>query len=251
MSENGGGRRGPRIAAALAAAAGGAAIAVFTMSMRSPAPPPGDRAAIETVVRDYILEHPEIIPEAMQRLDARRTTAAIAVSRQRLETPFAGAWAGNPEGDVTVVEFFDYACGFCRAALPDLDRLLDEDKGVRLVFRELPILGEASDKAARVSLAAAKQGRFLPFHRALYGAGPLDETKVSGVYAAVGLSGPRLASDLAGADIAAEIDGNLALARALKMTGTPTFVVGDKILTGAVGYAALKAAIAEARAKRG
>ena len=239
---------GAGIAAALAGAAIGASVAVYAAGGRSVAM---DRAGVEALVRGYILEHPEIIPEAMARLQARDTAKAIAASRKALETPFAGAWAGNPSGDVVLVEFFDYACGFCRAALPDVDRLLAEDKGLKLVFRELPILSDESDKAARVSLAAAKQGRFLAFHRALYQAGALDEAKLTRVSSTVGLSLPRVAADLAGADLGREIEDNIALARSLKLTGTPSFVVGDQALSGAVGYDALKQAIADARAKRG
>ena len=236
------------IAAGLVGAAVGASVAVYAAGGRTTAL---DRAGVEALVRGYILDHPEIIPEAMERLQARETAKTVAASRARIETPFAGAWAGNLQGDVVLVEFFDYACGFCRAALPDIDRLIAEDKGLKLVFRELPILSDESDKAARVSLAAAKQGRFLEFHRALYRAGALDATKLTQVSAAVGLSPARVAADLGGADLGKEIESNVALARTLKMTGTPSFVVGDQVLSGAVGYDALKQAIAQVRAKKG
>ncbi len=248
---------GAGIAAGLAGAAVGASVAVYAAGGapaamdRAGAPAAMDRAGVEALVRSYILDHPEIIPEAMEWLQAHDTAKSIAASRKAIETPFAGAWAGNPKGDVVLVEFFDYACGFCRAALPDIDRLLAEDKGLKLVFRELPILSDESDKAARLSLAAAKQGRFPAFHRALYQAGPLDEAKLTRVANAVGLSPPRVAADLAGADLGEEIANNIALARTLKLTGTPSFIVGDQAMSGAVGYDALKQAIADARAKRG
>ena len=134
-------------------------------------PAAGDRAAIERMVRDYILAHPEIIPEAMARLQQRETGKLVDASRAAIETPFPGAWAGAKDGDVTLVEFFDYACGYCRQAVPDIERLLAEDKKLRIVFRELPILGPGSEDAAKASLVAAKQGRFLDFHRRMYAAG--------------------------------------------------------------------------------
>ena len=102
----------------------------------------GDKAAIEQIVHDYILEHPEIIPQAVEKLQAKRMSGMIDASRKTIETPYAGAWEGAANGDVTVVEFFDYACGYCRASLPDLARLVGEDKRVKVVYRELPILSD-------------------------------------------------------------------------------------------------------------
>ena len=104
----------------------------------------GDKAAIEKIVRDYILEHPEIIPEAVERLQAKRVADSIGESRKAIETPYAGAWEGAANGDVTLVEFFDYACGYCRASLADLAKLVGEDKGLKVVYRELlPVHGVA------------------------------------------------------------------------------------------------------------
>lgn len=131
---------------AFAAAAAGTALAT-----QAPAPVNAtDKAAIEKIVHDYILEHPEIIPQAVEKLQAKRMSGSIDANRSTIETPFAGAWEGAAQGDVTVVEFFDYACGYCRAALPDLARLVGEDKGVKIVYRELPILSEQSADAAKV-----------------------------------------------------------------------------------------------------
>lgn len=216
----------------------------------APTPAP-DRARIEAVVRDYILAHPEIIPEAMKRLQDREAAKLVDAHRAALEKPFAGAWAGARDGDVVLVEFFDYACGFCRTSVADLDRLLSEDKRLKVVFRELPILGEGSEVAARASLAAAKQNRFLDFHRRMYAAGSPDAAAVGRVVQALRLDAARTAADGRAPDAEAEIESNLNLARALGVTGTPTFVVGGQILSGAVGYEALKAAVSEARkAKR-
>src|SRR5690606_22454109 len=123
------------------------------------------------IVHDYILEHPEIIPQAIEKLQSKRMESTIESSRSALETPYAGAWEGAAKGDVTIVEFFDYACGYCRASLPDLAKLVSQDRNLKVVYRELPILSEESSDAAKVSLLAAERGQYMPFHRALYDAG--------------------------------------------------------------------------------
>ena len=203
-----------------------------------------DRSKVESIVRDYVLANPEIIPEAMQRLQDRRMAEVVDQNRAAFETPFGSAWAGAEDGDVVLVEFFDYACGYCRKSNADIDRLLQEDKKLKVVWRELPVLGPDSQAAAEVSLAAAKQGRFMPFYERLFAAGrPAAET-VARVGQQVGVA-PVPGS----AEFQAEIDKNYQLARAINASGTPTFVVGYKVLQGAVGYAALKAAIDEARSK--
>jgi protein-disulfide isomerase len=195
-------------------------------------------------VRDYLLENPEILPEAMDRLRERQATKMVSANRAALERPFAGAWAGAADGDVVLVEFFDYACGFCRKSNADVDRLLREDPKLKVVWREWPVLGPDSEAAARASLAAAQAGRFKPFHDALYAAGRPSSDAVAKASAAVGLSGslPAAAAD-------AELGRNFQLARNIEATGTPVFVVGDQIFQGAVGYEALRDAIKEARTK--
>lgn len=205
----------------------------------------GDRASVEAVVREYILNHPEIIPQAMKRLEERENSRMLAAYRPRLETPFAGAWAGAAKPDATLVMFTDYSCGYCRASVPDVERLLAEDKKLRIVWRELPILGPGSDQAARAGLSAAKQGRYMAFHRAMFAAGAPNAVKVAQISKTTGVVAGG------GADIEREITGNLELARALGLSGTPAFVIGDRLLNGAVGYDALRKAVAEARAKRG
>ena len=206
--------------------------------------PGSERARVEQIVKAYLLENPQIIPEAMEVLRNREVANVVKANRAALETPFAGAWAGAADGDVVLVEFFDYACGFCRKTNADIDRLLAEDKKLKVVWRELPVLGPDSQAAAEVSLAAARQGRFRQFHEQLFAAGrPAPET-VAQVQRQLGIG------SLAGsAEARSELDKNFQLARAINASGTPTFVVGDKVLQGAVGYAALKEAIAEARAK--
>ena len=207
-----------------------------------------ERSELETVIREYILANPEIIPEAMERLQQRRMGEMVSAIRTELETPFEGAWAGAADADVTIVEFFDYACGFCRTSLPDLERLLAEDDNLRVVFRELPILSEESVDAARVSLSAARQSEYFAFHRAMFDAGRPGSATIAEAQRAAGLNEGQVRRDIADAAIEAEIQTNRELAGQLQLTGTPAFVIGDQVLAGAVGYERLRQAVAEARA---
>lgn len=241
-------RRGPMAAlrdrrVAVIAGLTGLAIGAAAMAMVSRQAARPDRAFIEAIVRDYVLAHPEIIPEAMERLQQRDLAKAIDANRAAYETPFASAWAGAKDGDVVLVEFFDYACGFCRASNADVERLLAEDKNLKVVWRELPVLGPDSENAAGVSLAAASQGRFRAFHDALFAAGRPTAAAIAQARAKAGVAAAPLSPAMR-----EEIENNYALARAIRVNGTPTFVVGDQVLSGAVGYQALKDAIAATRA---
>lgn len=207
-----------------------------------------DRQGGESV-RTYLLAHPEVIPEAMEKLREKQSATQIGQRRREIETPFAGAWIGAEKPDVTLVQFFDYACGFCKASLPDVERLVREDPKVRVVFRELPILSPESEQAARYSLAAATQGRFIRFHDAMYKVGRPSAATIDLAARAAGLD-PAQAQATAGSKGAErEIVRNLELARELGFNGTPSWVVGDQMLSGAVGYDALKKAVADARAR--
>ncbi len=230
----------------------GATLLLATQATSDPAASvlPKDRAAIEAIVREYILAHPEIIPEAMAGLETRTVAKSLAAQRKVFETPFVGASAGDPQGDVRLVVFFDYACPYCRSSAADVTRLLATDKRLKVVFRDFPVLGEPSNAAALASLAAAKQGKYLAFHDALFaGSGRLSAERATAAARAAGLDAKRLNADMAAADVKAEVAKNLDLGRTLQLTGTPTYIVGDKLLSGAVGYDALKAAVAEARGK--
>lgn len=202
-------------------------------------------ARVEQVVHNYIMDHPEILPEAMEVLEQRQAAAAIGPRRAQLETPFGGAWAGAQDGDVVLVEFFDYACSFCRATNPIVSRLLAEDPRLKVVWRELPVLGPESQQAALASLAAAEQGRFRQFYDALFAAGRPSADAIAQAQARAGVR-PAEPS----AAHRQELARNLELANLIRATGTPTFVVGDQILHGAVGYEALRQAIARARERR-
>lgn len=209
------------------------------------APGGADRARIERVVHDYVLAHPELIPQAMQHLQEQQAGQAVAANRDAITTPFGSAWAGNPKGDVTLVEYFDYNCGYCRASLPMIADLLKRDPKLRIVYRDLPILSNESRVAARASLAAAQQGKFQGFHDALYAGGPVSDASIR---TAAARSGVRLDGTDAGV-IDTEIARNLQMAGKLGMTGTPSWVVGDRVLSGALPIEEIEQAITAARGK--
>lgn len=197
------------------------------------------------LVRDALVSRPQILVEASDALRAGQYAPMLNANRAALETPFGSSWKGAAKPDVVMTYFYDYACGYCRKSNPDIERLVAEDKGLRVVYRELPILGPDSVAASRAALAASKAGRFGVFHDALYAAGrPSTEAiAIAGSTAAIT---PEQARDPA---IEAEIQKNLTLAGQLGATGTPLFVIGDTVINSAVGYDKLKAAIAAARSK--
>ncbi|MBB3911922.1 DsbA family protein [Sphingomonas desiccabilis] len=225
-----------------------ALLGAATFALLQPLLPGSDRARTEAIVRDYVLSHPEILPEAMQKLQEREVGKAVAANRSGIETPFAGAFAGNPQGDVTLVAYMDYACGYCRASLPAIEKLLADDPKVRIVYRELPILSPGSRTAAEWALAAAEQGKFRPFHVALYAEQDLGEDAIARAAARAGLDVARARAAIRSPAIAQEITRNMQQAGQLGVTGTPTWVVGDQMLSGAIGYEGLSAAVAKARA---
>ena len=199
------------------------------------------------IVRQGLLNDPKILSDAVDALRDAQYAPVLAANRTALETPFGSSWRGSAKPDVTLVEFFDYACPYCKASNPVIDRLLKEDKDVRLVYRELPILGQDSVTAARLSLEASKLGRFAKFHDTLWAAGrPAPEANAAAAQAA-GISPEPKPDPL----IEAELKRNFQLAGELGATGTPLFVIGDRVLNGAVGYEALKQAIEAARKKNG
>jgi protein-disulfide isomerase len=227
----------------LIAGAAGLAIGALAVLLYYGVGAPG-RAQTEAIVRDYILDHGEILPQALERAQQRQSSAAVGRHRAAIETPWHGAWAGAADGDVVLVEFFDYACGYCRASNPDVERLLREDPRLKVVWRELPVLGPDSQAAAHVSLAAAEQGRFRQFHERVFalGARPTAAVVAQAAQEAGVRPGPPTEAGRA------EMARNVTLAQNIGASGTPTFVVGDRVLQGAVGYEALKEAIAAARA---
>ncbi|MBO9622156.1 MAG: DsbA family protein [Sphingomonas sp.] len=239
---------GAFVASALLGAALFAALIALVPSLAGPA------------VRGYLLAHPEVLPEAMDRLQARENEqaekaqqhaqAALPGHLQNLTTPFGSAWAGNPSGDVTLVAFMDYACGYCRASLPGIAELLAKDPNVRIVYREYPVLGPESVTAARWALAAAEQGKYLAFHEALFQAdGPSDQAIAAAAQKA-GLDMARAEQAIRSKPVEQEITSNHRLGAELAMTGTPSWVIGGKLFYGARDYQGLAEAVAAARAKK-
>jgi protein-disulfide isomerase len=224
-----------------------ATVALGIVRQGAPAPATPDKATA-AMVRQAILADPQMIPDAINRLQQMEVEKLLASNREAIETPFAGAWTGAQDGDVVLVEFFDFNCPYCRQSIADVDRLLKEDPGLKVVFRDLPVLGPDSERFARVSLSAAEQGRYRRFYTDVFsGQGALSQERLIRHVRAAGLDEARVAQDLGSKAIAAEVQKNLDLGRALGLTGTPSYVVGNRILSGAVGYEELKTAIAEAR----
>lgn len=209
------------------------------------------KADVETIVADYITTNPQIIPAALEAQRDREIAKAIDAVRPALEKPYAGAWGGSADGDVTLVVFTDYACGFCKASVPDIDRLIQSDKRLKVVYRELPIISRESRSAAMMALAAARQGKYDAFHHAMFAQSSLSP---SAIIAAADQAGVSLdGSGDATADEALfqrELESNLALGNQLQLNATPTWVIGDQLMQGQVGFEALRAAITRARTKQ-
>jgi hypothetical protein len=203
-------------------------------------------APSDEMVRNYILDHGEILPEAMERYRVRQAREAVLQNRQALERPYHAAWAGAENGDVVMVQFFDYACPYCHQINGDVERLLREDPRLKVVWREYPVLGPNSETAAIASMAAAEQGRWRQFHARMFALGRPTDAVTQQSLRDAGVTGVAAPTDA----MRAEVARNTEMARAIGATGTPTFVIGERVLQGAVGYDALKAAIAEARARR-
>lgn len=217
---------------------------------------PAQEQAIRDIVRDYLIAHPEVLIEALtkyqeqQRLaaDQRRRESLKALRGDLAEDPDSPV-LGNPNGDVVLVEFFDYRCPYCRTVAEPLRTAVTSDGNVRLVMKEFPILGPESVTAARAALAAARQGRYEDFHFALMATkGQINEATVMTVARQIGIDVDKLKIDMESADISAMIDRNMRLAQALNIGGTPAFVIGDELVPGAIELEQLEQKIAEARA---
>ena len=230
------------------------------------APPPADPAAtpaaqtfsidqrhdIEGIVKDYLVSHPEVLQEAMDALDKRQKQAdadkARATIKDNNATIFNSAHQvvlGNPQGKVTMVEFFDYNCAFCKRALPDMVDLLKTDPDLKFVLKEFPVLGEGSVEAAHVAIAARMQDtsgtKYIEFHQKLLGGrGAADKARALAVAKEVGFDMARIQKDMDSDEVKKTIDENMKLADALGVSGTPSYVVGDQVVVGAVGIDELK-----------
>jgi protein-disulfide isomerase len=215
---------------------------------------PGQKAEIESIIKDYLLQKPEILREAIGVLDAREKAAETKARQDVVSDPsgllFSGAnqaVIGNPNGKITLIEFFDYNCGYCKRALNDLARLMKDNADLRVVLRDFPILSPGSVEAARIANAARLQfqgEKFWELHQKLLGShGPVGKAEALAVAKDLGADMDKLAKDAAATGINAGIEESGKLAKSLQVTGTPTYVIGDEVVVGAVGYDELQAKV--------
>ena len=218
---------------------------------------PAQRQAIEEIIRDYLTKNPEVMLDALQAAEDKikaesrdKAAAALATRRHEIFDDPDAPIAGNPRGDATLVEFFDYRCPYCKQVEPAIEALIAEDRQLRFVYKEYPVLGRDSVTAARAALAAHKQGKYDAMHRALMGLkGQINDAAVFKLAGAVGLDVERLKRDMAAPDIDRMLKANVNLADALDLRGTPGWVIGDEIVPGAISLDALKQLIDAARHK--
>jgi protein-disulfide isomerase len=242
---------------ALAAAFVSAALLAAPASAHDGPLSPERKAEIEAMVRDYILQHPEIILESVAimqaREDAEKNAAAkqaLVDNRDALERDPADPVLGNPDGDVTIVEFFDYQCGYCKTMMAPLMELVQEDGNIRLILKEFPILSPTSETAALASLAAARQGKYKDFHTALLSLrGRLTTEAIFQVALELKLDVDRLKTDMADPALQAQVRKSFGLAKALSIQGTPAFTIGDHVVPGAISKEQLADLVAQARGK--
>jgi protein-disulfide isomerase len=243
--------------------AGASVFASLLLVAAAPAAEPSfsgpQKAEIEMIVRDYLLTHPEVLQEAIAELDKRQSAAdtekakaAVAANAETLFDSPRQVVLGNPKGDVTLVEFFDYNCGFCKGALPALMDLMKDDAKLKVVLKEFPVLGPGSVEAAKVAVAVRMQDKtgkkYIEFHQKLLGGrGKADKARAMAVAKEIGMDMARLEKDMASDEVRLSLEESLKLAETLNLNGTPSYVVGNDVVVGAVGLDALRGKIATAR----
>jgi protein-disulfide isomerase len=220
---------------------------------------PAQRSALERIVHDYLVAHPEVLQEAMSELDKRQTAAAAAQHKAAVKAHAKLLFnspdqvtLGNPQGNVTFVEFFDYNCAYCKRALTDMLTLMKTDPNLKVVLKEFPVLGPGSVEAARVAVAVRMQDKtsqkYLAFHQALLGGrGEANRARALAVAKEVGIDMERLAKDMKSPEVDKTLKQDFGLAEALGLNGTPSYVIGENVVVGAVGFDALKLQINTAR----
>jgi protein-disulfide isomerase len=241
------------LAAAVSLALAGAAPAVAESFSAD------QREEIGKIVKDYLLTHPEVMQDVMAELEKRQQAAetekhrtAIVENKATLFSSPHQVVLGNPQGSVTMVEFFDYNCGYCKRAMSDMLDLIKNDSNLKFVLKEFPVLGEGSVDAARVAVAARMQDstgkKYIEFHQKLLGGrGGADKMRALAVAKEVGFDIPRLERDMGSDEVKKTIDENMKLAEALGVNGTPSYVVGQEVVVGAVGLDALREKISAER----
>ena len=238
------------------------AIVAETLARRPADAPPQsvaqlDAATLNPMIEDYLLNNPGILQRVSAALDAEVTATRKAETRSALaelqtviyDDP-GNVVLGNPQGDVTLVEMFDYNCGYCRQALPDLAELLDEDPNLKVILKEFPILSQASVDAARVAvLVSEAKVDYWAFHQTLFtGSGQNNKDTALEAARGLGLNPVMLELDMGTPEVTAVLDKSYMIAKKLKITGTPTYIIGDEIIPGAIGIEQLKQRIANMRA---
>lgn len=234
----------------------GAALLLASAPVTADSFGPAERTEIESVIRSYLLENPEVIVEAMRVLQAREEAAeaearqdALSSYRDQLHNDPGTPVVGNPNGDVTVVEFFDYQCGYCKSARENVVALMEADRNVRVVLKEFPILGPMSMVAARAALASREQGRYWDFHNELLKfRGRLNQTVIFDIAEKAGIDTDRLRRDMEKPAIGEAIERNMQLAQALSIRGTPAFVIGDEVVPGAIDLDTMRQIVETMRA---
>ena len=214
-----------------------------------------EKEAINKLIEDYIMDNPEVILKSIEEMRKRQQREEqeaakknlIAFEDEILRNP-SDPVGGNEDGDVSIVEFFDYRCGYCKDFYTALEEVIDEDDNIRIVFKELPVLGPTSELAARAAIAASRQNLYMPFHIKLMDLkGNLDEKKIFSIATEVGLDLARLKKDMDLRSVQGILDDTKDLAQNLSITGTPAIIIGSNIIRGAIGKERLKALIASTR----
>jgi protein-disulfide isomerase len=230
--------------------AGPAAAAEFT---------PSQRTEMESIISDYLLEHPELLKEMSQRLEEKEKLAETEQRKSALVSESKSIFhdkadfvAGNAKAKTAMVEFFDYNCGWCKKGFPEVYSLMDADKNLRVVLKEFPIFGEDSEYAATAALAANKQGKYWALHIAMFSHdGKITKAAVDDIAQAQGLDMIKLKKDMSDPAIVDTLMRNRALAQTLAINGTPAFVIGDKVVPGYLPQDELAATIEDVRARGG
>lgn len=214
-----------------------------------------EKTAIGVIIKDYLLKNPEIIQQAIEELQKRtaedeqkKQRKLISENQELLTNPEYSYVTGNKDGDITVIEFFDYNCPYCRQALGDITKLMENDKNVKVIFKEFPILGDASKQASLAALSARKQGKYLEFHTAiLKSKGRVNDESIMKIAKQVGLDTDKLKKDMASDEIKAQLKKNLEAGYKLGINGTPTFIFNDHLVPQVLPYDAMKEVIAKLR----
>ncbi|HEX2752876.1 MAG TPA: DsbA family protein [Alphaproteobacteria bacterium] len=235
--------------------------AMLTAALSFAAAPPAAAAeegmtkeAVQKIVHDYIMENPDVILDAVNKYQQRtmeeKQKAAVETNREYLFRDERSPVIGNPDGDVTIVEFFDYNCGYCKRVLPTVQDLIKEDKGLKVIFKDVPILGPSSETASKWALAAQRHNKYFEFHQALMNhKGPITDDTLAKIATDLELDPARLKKDAETTDVLLQIERNRSLFTQMGLGGTPAFIIGEEVVPGAIGKDDMKKLIEKTRAK--